>query len=111
MLKALIKKTIQGEGFKGRIDLTIVDDKTIRELNRKFRRKNKPTDVLSFSYGAEKILGDIIISAETTRRNARRFGATYPAELKRLVIHGALHLLGYDHGRKMSRAEKIYAQF
>lgn len=109
MLRELIKKIIKGEKFKGWIDLTMVDDKIIRALNRKFRKKDKATDVLSFSYGDEKILGDIIISEETTRRNAKRFGVTYKVELKRLVIHGALHVLGYDHGRKMSHAEKIYA--
>lgn len=110
MFEKLIKKIVLKEKRKGKIDLSFVDDKTIRGLNKKFRRKDKPTDVLSFSYDGDKILGDVIISRATAERNAEKFGAAYKAEVKRLVIHGALHVLGYDHGRAMSRAEKIYSQ-
>lgn len=81
----------------------------MRELNKKFRQKDKPTDVLSFNYDG-KLLGDVIISRETTRRNAARYGVSYGDEVKRLVIHGTLHVLGYDHGRAMSDAEKIYSK-
>jgi len=94
-----------------RIDVTIVNDRKIHELNRRFRNKNKPTDVLAFSYDEGEILGDVIISRDTTRRNARRFGVSYRDELKRLINHGALHVLGYNHGREMRHAEKIFAKF
>ena len=90
--------------------MSFVNDGQIRELNKKFRHKDKPTDVLSFNYDG-KLLGDVIISRETTRRNAQRYGVTYGDEVKRLVIHGALHILGYDHGRRMRHAEEIYSQF
>ena len=100
---------IRGEKKKGSIDLSFVGDKKMRELNKKFRQKDQPTDVLSFNYDG-KLLGDVIISRETTRRNAARYGVTYADEVKRLVIHGALHVLGYDHGRKMRHAEEIYSK-
>jgi len=108
-LKELIKKIIKGEGKEGAIDLSFVDDKKIHELNKQFRQKDKPTDVLSFNYDG-KVLGDVIISRETTRRNAQRYGVTYADEVKRLVIHGTLHVLGYDHGRAMKHAEEIYSK-
>ncbi len=108
--EALIKKIIKGEKREGEIDLSFVGDKKIHELNKKFRKKDKPTDVLSFNYDAGKVLGDVIISRDTTRRNAKRYGVTYLDEVKRLVVHGTLHVLGYDHGRRMRHAEEIYSK-
>jgi probable rRNA maturation factor len=110
MHRELVRRIVKGEKAKGRIDVTLVDDRTIRKLNKKFRRRDQPTDVLSFAYGEGPVLGDVIISRTTTARNARKYGVSCRSELKRLVIHGALHVLGYDHGRKMSHAEKIYAE-
>jgi len=110
MYHELVRRIVKREKRRGTIDVSLVDDRTIHRLNKQFRHKDKPTDVLAFSYGAQGVLGDVIVSRPTTERNARRFGVSYRAELKRLVIHGALHVLGYDHGRKMSRAEKIYTE-
>lgn len=110
MYRELVRRIIKGEKARGQIDVSLVDDRTIHRLNKQFRHKDKPTDVLAFPYNEGSILGDVIISRPTTERNARRFGVTYRQELKRLVIHGALHVLGHDHGRKMSRAEKIYTE-
>lgn len=107
----LIIKIMKAEKAAGRIDLSFIDDEKMRELNREFRGKDKPTDVLSFQYDRGEIKGDVIISTDTSRRDAKRFGLTYREEIKRLVIHGVLHVLGYDHGRKMTNAEKIYSQF
>ena len=104
----LIKRILKKEEVKGAVTLILVGDPEIRELNRKFRHKNKATDVLAFPMGEEGILGDIAISTETAQRNAVRFKVTYKAELKRLIVHGVLHLLGYEHGRKMRNAEEIY---
>ena len=76
-----------------------------RDLNRRFRRKNKPTDVLSFPRPSG---GDIAISADIARENAARYGHSVAAELKILVLHGLLHLAGYDHesdNGRMARAE------
>ena len=110
MFEDLIRKVLKAEKAKGKINLRLMKDKEIRELNRKFRKKDKPTDVLAFPMGEEGVLGDIAISTETAKRNAKRYGVGYDQEMKRLVIHGALHLLGYDHGRKMRRAEEIYQE-
>ena len=110
-MRRLIEKVLRAEKARGRIDVSLVNDREIRKLNREFRKKDKPTDVLSFAYDQKGILGDVVISRDTAKRNAKQFGLTYRKELKRLIIHGILHVLGYDHGRKMSYAEKIYAQF
>lgn len=108
MFDSLVKKILKREQVKGRINIILVDDKAIRRLNKKFRKKDKATDVLAFPMGEEGILGDIAISRETAKKNAKRYGASYKRELKRLVIHGVLHLLGYDHGKRMGNAEKNY---
>ncbi|HTX57908.1 MAG TPA: rRNA maturation RNase YbeY [Candidatus Acidoferrales bacterium] len=84
------------------ISLTIVDDKAIRKLNREHRGKDKPTDVLSFPlepepFASEKLLGDIVISIDTARRQAAGYDAPVQRELERLMIHGLLHVLGHDH--------------
>lgn len=98
MFRKLIEKILKKENAAGRIDVVLADDREIRELNRKFRGKNKATDVLSFAYDEGNILGDVVVSK------------LYRKEFKRLVIHGVLHILGYEHGRKMGHAEKIYAK-
>jgi probable rRNA maturation factor len=95
------------------VSILVVDDAYIRRLNRKWRGKDEPTDVLSFPQGAPgagALLGDLVISLETARRVARRDGRRIGAELDRYLAHGLLHLLGHDHerpedARKMSMAE------
>ena len=73
-------------------------DRALRDLNRVFRDKDKPTDVLSFpGPGGAFGLGDIVISVEMAARNARDLGRTLPQELDFLALHGFLHVLGYDH--------------
>lgn len=104
----MIKRIIKRAGRAGTIELSLVDDKTIHALNKKWRGKDQPTDVLSFKYNDEGCLGDVIISTETARKNAKHFGVPYRAEVKRLVVHGVLHILGYGHGRRMRDAEKIF---
>ncbi len=75
-------------------------DQTIHELNRQYRNKDKPTDVLSFPLADEvcpTLLGDVVISIDTARRQARQRKRAFADELRALLIHGILHLLGYDH--------------
>jgi probable rRNA maturation factor len=89
----------------GEVDILISSNKRLQELNRRFRRKNKPTDVLSFPRPTG---GDIAISAEIARENAARYGHATADELKVLVLHGMLHLAGYDHesdNGRMARTE------
>ena len=89
----------------GDVDILISGNKRLQELNRRFRRKNKPTDVLSFP---RPIGGDIAISADIARENASLYGHAAIVELKILVLHGMLHLAGHDHetdNGKMARLE------
>jgi len=89
--------------------VALVGDREIAALNRRYRGKRKATDVLSFPASNGKrsgvptdgrragYQGDVVISVETARRNARRFGHSAEEEIKLLTLHGVLHLLGYDH--------------
>jgi probable rRNA maturation factor len=88
------------------LSVLLCGDKTITELNRQYRNKNEATDVLSFALGAEEpdreggvrwLPGDIVISLDTLRENARYFETPEDEELRRLIIHGILHLNGMDH--------------
>jgi len=72
----------------------LVSDREIRKYNRKYLRHDYPTDVMAFGYEGE-ILGDILISTESAKRQAREQGHPFLTELKILAIHGILHLLGY----------------
>jgi probable rRNA maturation factor len=85
------------------VAVLLCDDQRIADLNRRFRGKETPTDVLSFPReegDAEgRVTGDIAVSLPTLRRNAASFGVTEEEELKRLLAHGILHLAGMDHGR------------
>jgi probable rRNA maturation factor len=97
--------------IRGEVDVLITGNARVKELNRRFRRKNKPTDVLSFPRTEG---GDIAISAEIAAENARRYGHGAQEELKILILHGMLHLAGYDHesdsGRMASREARLRAQ-
>jgi probable rRNA maturation factor len=102
------------------ISLTLIGDRAMRELNREYREKDAPTDVLSFpleqapAAEAERLLGDVVISVDTAARQAAEYDATLQRELYRLLIHGLLHLLGHDHvlaaeRRVMEREERRLA--
>jgi probable rRNA maturation factor len=93
------------------INVVLTTNATIRRYNRDYRHKDKPTDILSFPYHPDlkpgqrikvkdeedKNLGDLIISVEYVRRAAQELGVTFENRLKRLLVHGVCHLLGYDH--------------
>ncbi|MEE2959848.1 MAG: rRNA maturation RNase YbeY [Myxococcota bacterium] len=99
------------------LNIVIVDDETIRAYNRDWRHKDKSTDVLSFPQDADcsegagigAVLGDVVISAETATRQALVYGHSLEAEYRRLIVHGVLHLLGYDHihGGRQARKMRI----
>ena len=97
-------------GLRGEVNVLLTTNSQMRALNRKFRRKNKPTDVLSFpAVEVNGVAGDIAISSEIARLQARRLGHSFDQELKVLLLHGLLHLAGHDHesdGGEMARAEK-----
>ena len=92
------------------VSVTFVTNEAIQEINREYRDKDQPTDVISFAMeelgegeieviieGMPRMLGDIIISIDRTREQADDFGHTFERELGFLAVHGFLHLLGYDH--------------
>lgn len=83
------------------ISLFVACDQTIRALNRKYRGMDKATDVLSFAFneqaGRYMFLGEIIISVDTAERQAGELGHSLEEEIKRVLVHGFVHLLGYDH--------------
>jgi len=94
----------------GRVNILVTTSRDLRWLNRQFRGKDEPTDVLSFPLQQESatLAGDIAISADIARHNARLLGHSPAEEIKILALHGLLHLAGYDHERdegRMAREE------
>jgi probable rRNA maturation factor len=94
-------------GVTGPVDILISGNRRLQELNRLFRRKNQPTDVLSFPRTEG---GDIAISFPIAQQNARRYGHSPAAELKILILHGMLHLAGHDHETDRGRMARIEAR-
>jgi len=82
---------------RGEVSVAFVGDRRMRALNRAYRGKDVPTDVLSFPSGERAFLGDIVIAAGVARRQARAAGHSFGTEARVLALHGLLHLLGYDH--------------
>jgi len=94
---------------RGQMTVAIVPDARVRALNRKFRKKDTTTDVLSFPAEEPGYLGDVVISGGVAARQARAAGHPLATELRVLALHGLLHLLGYDHERddgQMARLER-----
>jgi probable rRNA maturation factor len=97
------------------LTIAFTRDQQMQRLNRDFRGLDKPTDVLSFAYhettdhNSSDHLGDVVISVETAARYARELGLSFDREIQHLVIHGTLHLAGYDHetdAGEMNRLER-----
>lgn len=85
------------EAKQGTLELLLTDNATIQELNKTYRKKDKPTDVLSFPFDESENLGQIVISVERAQTQADEIGQSLEEELIFLFTHGVLHLLGYDH--------------
>lgn len=104
-LSARARRLVEQLDLRGVVlAVTLTTDRRIRSLNRRWRRKNRPTDVLSFPGGPPPpgwpgpvLLGDLVISLDTARRQASEPGRTLAGELDRYLAHGLLHLLGHDH--------------
>ena len=97
-LRRLLEGAARSLGVSGEVALVLTRDPAVRDLNARYRGKDRPTDVLSFpGPGGPAGLGDIMISVDTAERNARRLGRTLQRELDVLALHGFLHVLGYDH--------------
>ena len=106
-LARFVLRARRAAGLRGAVDVLLTNGATLRTLNRRFRGKNKSTDVLSFPAnstfsGQQKpsvVAGEIAISADIAVQNAFRLGHTAAQEVKILALHGILHLAGYDHER------------
>ena len=97
------------------INLILTDNKFIHTINRDYRKKDRPTDVISFAYrdepfpqmeGKKEVLGDIFLSLEQAQIQSIEYGVTFKEECNRLLVHSLLHLVGYDHERS-KYAERI----
>lgn len=97
---------------RAELSLALVGDQEIRKLNARYRKKDQPTDVLSFPLegdlpAGQKLLGDVVISVEQAEKQARKRGTKLGEEIEDLLIHGILHLLGYDHERSDAEAKAM----
>lgn len=114
-LNEVTKIVLQGENKKGTISLVFVGPNRMRKLNYKFRKKNRVTDVLSFPQTKIEgfvepktdFLGEIVICPRTIKKLAKRENKNYEQELVRTLIHGVLHLIGYDHIKKKDAEEML----
>ncbi|MGI9103565.1 MAG: rRNA maturation RNase YbeY [Terriglobales bacterium] len=104
--------------LRGRVNVLLTSSRELRALNRCFRGKDAATDVLSFPALPQvrhEFAGDIVISADLCASNARRYRHPVAQEIKTLVLHGVLHLAGYDHetdgGQMARKEERLRAQF
>ena len=99
------------------LSILFTSDNHIKELNKTYRKKNRPTDVLAFSQNEgssivinTSILGDVVISVDTAKRQADKLGHSVTEEILILLIHGILHLLGFDHAKSKKDALKMQSK-
>ncbi len=106
-LESWIVKVIDCYAFKaGDVSFTFVSVQDIVDINRKYLNHDYPTDIITFDYSKNRTIhGDIYISAEVVKENAYRFEEDYQRELKRVVVHGILHLLGFNDGTDEEKSE------
>lgn len=91
------------EGCPGNVNVVLCSDETVRTMNRDYRKLDKVTDVLSFEWHEDYLLGEIYIARDQVKRQAPTYGNSFYAELKRVIVHGILHLSGYDHIKPADR--------
>jgi probable rRNA maturation factor len=115
-------KGAKGRAFERRAELSVVltGNAEVKKLNRRYRGKNRTTDVLSFAMLEGKklskaprspmVLGDVVINVPRTRKQAAEKGRAFKLELAELLVHGILHLLGYDHGTKAQEKRMLALQ-
>lgn len=95
LLKRAAKKALAEKNKKElELSIALVGQTRIKELNKKYRKKNKATDVLSFNYDGS---GEVVICLQAVKKNAKRYNSTFKKELVRVLTHGILHILGYNH--------------
>lgn len=92
------------------VTIALADDKRVRLLNARDRKQDKPTNVLSYPSGESVFLGDVVLARQTVWREAKSQGKTTADHLAHLVVHGTLHLMGYDHETNEVDAERMEAR-
>jgi len=101
--------------IEGEVNIRVTSNREMQALNRRFRKKNKPTDVLTFPSAGQETKGDIAISLEIAAANAAELGHSLATEVKVLILHGMLHLAGYDHeiddGEMQAREAELRTKF
>jgi probable rRNA maturation factor len=116
-LRAIVRRVLEGEGIaEARISLVLLDDAAIHRVNKRFLNHDEPTDVITFPWsapGGKPLEGELLISTETAARTARSLNRAAQDEAALYVIHGLLHLCGYDdilatERQRMRRRERHY---
>ena len=110
-VERLVRKAARAAAGRRKRSLTIAlaDDKRVRALNARHAKKDKPTNVLSYPSNERGFLGDVVLARQTVWREARQQRKTPSDHVSHLVVHGTLHLLGYDHETSDADAERMEA--
>ena len=101
--EAVARKLLKEENCEKNVNIVLCTDEFVRKMNKEYRGLDKVTDVLSYEWHEEDFLGEIYIAKEQVKRQAPEYGNTFYAELKRVIVHGLLHLSGYDHIKACDR--------
>ena len=109
-VERLVRKAARAAARRGRsLNVALADDKAVRALNARDRKKDKPTNVLSYPSGERAFLGDIVLARQTVWREAKQQNKSPADHVAHLVVHGVLHLLGHDHETSDADAERMEA--
>jgi len=104
-LEKVCQKVLESEKKENKdLSIALIGQEKIRELNKKYRKKNRATDILAFPGDG---LGEIVICLREVKKNAKKYKASFEKELARVLIHGLLHLLGYNHEKSEKAAQKM----
>lgn len=108
-------RLLRALGIDAELSIALIGDREMTQLNARYRGKHRPTDVLAFPLGWEagspiRSLGDVVISLDTAARQASARRERVDAEVRTLLAHGLLHLLGYDHERSAADARRMFAK-
>jgi len=116
-LKRVAQTVLKGEDKKEHIlSIALINEEEIRGLNKKYLKKDKPTDVLSFSQTSDfsekiiefkNVLGEVVICPQVVVKNAKDFNISFEKELAKVLIHGILHLLGYNHEKSDQKRKNM----
>lgn len=109
-VERLVRKAARAAARRGKsLNVALADDRAVRVLNKRHAKKDKPTNVLSYPSGERAFLGDIVLARQTVWREARVQKKSSADHVTHLVVHGTLHLLGYDHETSDADAERMEA--